>query len=217
MTTATVKLNKVAADYKLQPNESFLLQGRINKAFPLRPYYHVTMRGDVSNILDATSLNSAPVPLASALTKLFNNAVLELLKDKAAILDAGSSIETNITEADVVTFITELGNRERTAISGEELIDFATSYAMKALAQVHGWTQAQQDRVAMSLRAYAAPAHKKPVSDAEILLARLEPLPSLLTGEDAAVDDTIASIYKWLTAKLTRDAAATTANLADSI
>ena len=210
-----IKLTKQAADYKLQAGEEFLTQGRINKAFPNRPYYHCVMQGFASSYPAApATVNPAE---QAAISKLWNAIGLELLKDRAQQLDAGASLTIELTTAQVLTFIAELGNRERAAMSGEELDSYTGSYAFAALAQVYGWTAAQVARVAVALRQYAAPAHKKPQADATVLLARLEALPSLLTGDDSELDADIARIHGWLVAKLQRDSVAAAANLADSI
>jgi hypothetical protein len=210
-----IKLTKQAADYKLQAGEEFLTQGRINKAFPNRPYYHCVMQGIASG-MPAAPATVIPSEQA-AVTKLWNAVVIELLKDRAANLDAGASLTLELATKDVLTFIAELGNRERAAISGEELDSYTSSYAFAALAQVYGWTAVQVARVSVALRQYAAPAHKKPQADAAVLLARLEAHPSLLTGDDHEIDADITRIHGWLTAKLQRDSVATAANLADSI
>lgn len=209
-----ITIEKVAADYKLLPNETFLTQGRKNAQHPNRPYYHTVMRAAATALPALPELDAISLP---AIRKLWEAATLEFLKDKAAPMDAGSKLQLVTSAKDVLTFIMEAGNRERTVISGEELDEFAASYAFKALALVHGWTAAQVARVAVALRQYAAPAHKKPQGDAKLLLARLEALPSLLTGDDAALDADILRVNAWLTAKLKRDADAAESSLIDAI
>ena len=211
---ATITLHKVPADYKLAAGEAFLLQGRINKAKPAKPYYHVTMKGSLPIMPTAEESTAA---LVAALAKLWQLATLDLLKEKASAMDAGATITTYATASDIVTFITELGSRERNAVSGEDVIAFADSYAFQALAQVHAWTPAQVERVTVALRAYCAPAHKKPQADAAVLLNRLQPLATLLTGEDAAEDAAITAVFDWLAAKLKRDSVAEAVNLAEAI
>jgi hypothetical protein len=212
----TVQLQVVAADYKLGENEQFLIRGRKNSQQPAKPYYHT--------ILKATAVSMPPLPLMetaattrAAMSKLWAIATMDFLKEKAAGLDAGATISLALTAADVLSFIADIGNRERATISGEELDAFTSSYAFTATGLVHNWNASQVARVATALRQYAAPAHRKPVADATILLARLEALPSLLTGDDSALDADIIRVFQWLAAKLKRDTEQQAANLADSI
>jgi len=214
-TTSLIQLEKVAADYKLTPGESFLTQGRINKQHPTRPYYHTVMRATAA-AMPAAPATQQPAH-QPAIAKLWNAATLELLKEKAAALAAGAKTSISLSTADILAFIADIGNRERATISGEELEAFAASYAFGALAQVYGWNQQQIARVTQSLKQYAAPAHRKPQADASILLQRLEALPSLLTGDDSALDADLQRVYSWLETKLQRDAATADTNLADSI
>ena len=215
---SSITLTRVSADHKLNTatGESFLLQGRADSKNPARPYYHTTMQATALPKLDAASF--ADTRTQSALSKLFDAAVLEALKAKGAGMQPGSSITlATFTTSDVLTYIEELGNRERIVISGEELDEFCASYAMQATALVHNWAAKQQAIVAVALRQYAAPAHKKAQKDASVLLSRLEALPTLLTGEDTALDASILRIYHWLHAKLMRDAVAEAADLSASI
>lgn len=213
----TIKLEKVAADYKLQPSQLFLLQGRVNKKFPLRPYFHVIRSNQELAATMPEELQQLPAAIRAAIAKLWSLAIIELLKDKAATLTPGASITTSINAATILTYIEELGNRERSAISGEELDEFTSSYAMEALTSVYNWNATQQAKVHTALRQYAAPAHRKQQKDAAVLLARLEALPSLLLGDDAEEDATITTIYQWLHSKLTRDAIAQAVDLSESI
>ena len=214
-TTNSITINKVPADYKLLSNESFLTQGRVNKNAPTRPYYHTTVKG-LELAAPAAPVTALPEMQAS-ITKLWSACIIELLKEKAGTLSAGASISLTLTAADIHTFISDMGNRERAVISGDELDAFTSSYAFLALAAVHSWNAAQVARVAVALRQYAAPAHRKPQADASILAARLAPLTTLLTGDDSALDADIQRISQWLVVKLGRDAAQADANLADSI
>lgn len=209
-----IALEKVAADYKLLPTESFLTHGRKNAQHPNRPYYHTVLRAPVSSMPALPELDAATLP---AFRKLWEAATLELLKEKAAPMEAGSKVQLAITATDITTFILEMGNRERQVISGEEFDEFAASYAFTATALVHNWTPAQVAKVAVALRQYAAPGHRKQQADASILQTRLSVLPSILTGDDTAMDADILRIYNWLTAKLNRDIAAVSTSLIDSI
>lgn len=214
-TASAITLAKVPADYKLQPNEAFLTMGRVNKNAPARPYYHTTVKGLEAG-MPAAPVTALPEMQAS-ITKLWNAVILELLKEKASNLPAGATGAFSLNAADVHSFIADSGNRERATISGDELDAFASSYAFTALALVHNWSAAQVARVAVALRQYAAPAHRKPQADASILLTRLEALPSLLTADDTMLDADILRVYQWLAIKLSRDASQQDANLADSI
>ena len=212
--TNSIIVTKVPADYKLLAAEAFLTSGRVNKNFPSRPYYHTTVTGlETMPVAPVTALPE----MQASITKLWGACVIELLKEKAGALTPGASITIALTATDVHSFITDMGNRERAVISGDELDAFTSSYAFLALAAVHGWTAAQVARVSVALRQYAAPAHRKPQADASILAARLAPLGTLLTGDDSALDADIQRVSQWLVVKLGRDAAQADANLASSI
>ena len=221
---AAIKLTKVAADYKLQTGEQFIQQGRTNKAFPNRPYFHTVASGKFPTMptiqaMLGTDQNEAA--LTTALTKLWDAAVIELLKDKATVLDAGATITlVDYNQADVIKGIMELGNRERAAISGDEIEAFATTNSFKALAMVHAWTEAQQAMVIATIKKYAAPAFKLPEASAKVLATRFEPLTAELVQEAESASgeaETVLTVLKWLTTKLQRDIAATTTDLASAI
>lgn len=216
-TQNSITLEVVAADYKLQgTSEQFLIRGRKNNAQPQKPYFHTIMKATAA-AMPALPVMETSAPTRAAMSKLWQLATVDLLKEKAAGMDAGSTINLQLTATDVLAFITDIGNRERATISGEELDAFTASYAFAATGLVHNWNASQVARVATALRQYAAPAHRKPVSDASILLARMEAFPSLLTGDDSAFDADLMRVFGWLTAKLKRDAEQQAANLADSI
>lgn len=217
-TRAAITLTKVAADYKLQPLESFLVQGR--EKVKGAPYFHTVQRG-TTNALIAELISellkdnaSASASARAAVTAAISYFTSELLKDKAQQLATpGSSITINLSIADIIAYLNSLGTRTRTAMSGADIDAFTASKAMLALAEIHGWTASQQARVAISLRSYAAPTFKHSPVNAETLLSRLEPMQELLaeTQEDAEV-------YHWLCIKLRRDANINAAvDLADSI
>lgn len=210
-----ITINKVPADYKLTANEAFLTQGRVNKNAPTRPYYHTTVKGLEAGTPPAPA--TALPEMQQSITKLWSAVIIELLKEKAGNLVPGATIYVTLTANDVHSFITDMGSRERAVISGDELDAFSSSYAFMALAAVHNWTPQQVARVSVALRQYAAPAHRKPQADAGILASRLEPLATLLTGDDSALDADILRVAQWLATKLSRDAAQADANLADSI
>lgn len=215
-TAAQITLEVVAADYKLQGNETFLIRGRKNNAQPAKPYFHTILKATAAAMPPLPVMETA-APVRAAMSKLWNLATMDYLKEKAASMDAGSTITLTLQATDVLTFIADIGNRERATISGEELDAFTASYAFAATGLVHNWNASQVARVATALRQYAAPAHRKPVSDASILLARLEAFPALLTGDDSALDADLLRVFGWLTAKLKRDTEQQAANLADSI
>ena len=222
MTTATnqnattanaITLNKVAADYKLQAGEAFLLQGRINKAQPAKPYYHVTRTAaDLAATLPA-DLNS----IRAAISKLWGMATVELLKDKAAALTPGATATISLTTTDILLYIADIGSNRREAISGEELDEFCASDSFTALAAVHNWSPVAVAKVSTALRQYAAPAHRKNPADAKVLSLRLATFPELLTGEDSEEDAKLTTIFNWLMVKLTRDVEQQVTNLADAI
>lgn len=216
-----VTLTRVSADYKLDATkkEFFLVQGRKHPKHKDRAYFHTVAQTPADSLPVLTLPADTNAALRIALTKLWDAATLEHLKNKAAPMDAGVLIELTVTQADICQYIADIGNRERVAISGDELQGYADSYAFKAVAEVHGWTAQQVARVAAALKQYAAPAHKKPVADATVLLTRLHPiLTTLLTGEEEELDADILRIHEWLVAKLQRDVnAAPAVNLSEAI
>jgi len=220
-TTNSIKLQKVAADYKLQAGEQFIQQGRTNKAFPNRPYFHTVASGKMPAFPAVTSFTTAEPGLIGAVEKLWDSAVIELLKDKAAALDAGATIVlADYSTADVIKGIMELGNRERAAISGDEIEAFAATNSFKALALVHTWSEAQQQMVIATIKKYAAPAFKLPEASAKVLATRFEPLTAELVAEAESATgeaETVLAVLKWLNTKLQRDIAATTTDLASAI
>lgn len=210
---ASIKLTKVAADYKLQSGEVFLAQGRVNKKFPARPYYHYTRTA--SDL--AATLPSDLSTCRTAIAKLWSIAAIDLLKDKSASLTPGASITLNLTTTDLLLYIADIGLNKREAISGEELDEFCSTDTFMALAEVHSWSPVAIAKVSAALRQYAAPAHRKSPADATVLSIRLADMLSLLTGEDAEQDAQTTTIHTWLMTKLLRDKEQLTVNLVDSI
>jgi len=211
--SATIQLTKQPADYKLKAGEAFLLQGRINKAQPLKPYYHVTRTASDLAATMPADLNIC----RAALAKLWAMAMVELLKDKAATLTPGASATISLTTTDMLLYIADIGSNQRTAISGEELDEFTSSDSFTALAAVHNWSAVAIAKVSTALRQYAAPAHRKNPADAEVLKRRLATFPELLTGEDSAEDAKLLTIHAWLMTKLERDSTQQVTSLVDAI
>lgn len=214
--TTAITLTKVQADYKLQSGESYLVQGR--EKIKGAPYFHTVQRGNVNPVIaefiTSNLQSTSSAATIAAITAAIGHFTSELLKDKAAQLaTVNSTITINLTANDIIEYLNSLGTRTRTAMSGADIDAFNSSKAMAALAEIHNWTAAQLARVAVSLRAYAAPTFKHSPANAETLLSRLEPMVELLaeTKEDAEV-------YHWLCIKLRRDANINAAvDLADSI
>ena len=216
--TAAATLTKVAADYKLAAGESMLIQGRKNPQG--KPYHHVILRmlGSLPTLpVTSTLADEEGREVSKAVSKLWELATADYLKARAGELDAGASLTIHLSLSDLLVFVNNIGNRAREALSKDEIAAFCASYAFRAVAEVHSWTTLQLERVSTALQQYAAPAFRRPPQDADVLATRLSVLPTLLTGDDGALDADINRAYQWLMIRLERDKASSSTNLADAI